>query len=318
MTKVVMTDYQFAVPDLEQQWFAQAGIEFIAAQCQNEAEVLELAHDADGLISSYVEITASLIEKLPRLKCISTLGVGVDHIDVAAAQKAGIAVANVPDAYTEEVATTALAMSLSMVRHLPFLHDSVKQGHWDYLQTGPMRRPSELCLAIAGLGKIGRNFAKLAQPCFGKIVAYDPFLPEEYWPESVERADSLPELLQQADVLSLHMPITVENYHLLNPERLAMMKPGSYLVNVARGELVDAEALKQALDSGHLAGAALDVLACEPPLANDQLVNHGRVLVNPHASFYSEESEREARYKAAHNLIDWVKTGKPNYGIASL
>ncbi|WP_019528916.1 C-terminal binding protein [Dasania marina] len=315
MFKICMTDYQFATPDLEYQWFTQSGIEFVAAQCQNTEQLLSLAKDADGIISSYFKISADIIQQLPKLKCISSLGVGVDHIDLPAAKAAGVMVANVPDAYTEEVATTALAMALSLIRHLPFLHDSVKQGHWDYLKTGCMQRPSEMTLGIAGFGKIGRSFAKLAQPCFGNVIAFDPFLADEHWPPDVQQMTSLLALVEQADVLSLHMPINADNYHLLGRELLAAMKPGSYLINVARGELIDSQALTQALDCGHLAGAALDVLEHEPPLKNDQLVVHPRVLVNPHASFYSTASEREARYKAAHNLITWVKTGQPNYRV---
>jgi D-3-phosphoglycerate dehydrogenase len=312
--KVFMTDFQQADTKLEARMFADAGIEFEAAQCQTAAEVIQAAQDADALIVSYAPVTAEVIAALPKLRFVTTLGAGVDHVDIEAAKNKGIWVSNVPDAYMNEVATTALAMSLALIRHLPFFHDSVTQGHWDYKKTGELRRPSTLTLGIVGMGRIGQLLATLAKPCFRQIVGADPYTPDDAWPANVKRMNHN-ELFQVADVVSLHMPLTDENQQLVNHQLLAKMKPGSYIVNVARGGLIDLQALLGCLNSGHLAGAALDVLPQEPPMIDDPALKHPRLLLTPHSSFYSIESELEACQKAVINILKWAEGDRPPYVV---
>ena len=312
--KVLLTDYQSDDTALEQSLAEAAGLAFAAAQCRTAEEVIAAATGCGALIASYAPITAEVFEALPQLRLVSAIGVGVDHIDTAAAARQGAWVANVPDANANEVATHALAMALSMIRHVPFFDRAVRRGAWDYLATGPLRRPSGLSLGILGLGRIGRELARLAAPTFARVLGHDPWLPDAAWPADV-MPRSLEDLLAESDVVSLHLPLLDGTRALLGAEALARMRPGSYLVNVARGGIVDLDALLAALDDGRLAGAALDVLPVEPPPPDHPILAHPRVLLNPHAAFYSLESEEEARRKAVANVVAWARDGRPVYVV---
>jgi D-3-phosphoglycerate dehydrogenase len=312
--KVLLTDTQQSNTDLERELLQAAGLECAVAQCGTPEEVIEAGQDAEAFVASYAPITEKVFAALPRLRFVTALGVGVDHIDVAAARRHGAWVANVPDANINEVATHALAMALAMIRHIAFFDRAVRAGRWDYAATGPLRRPSTLTLGILGLGRIGRLLAELARPSFKAILGHDPYLSASLWPESVAPRD-LDALFRESDVVSLHLPLTEENRNLVDRERLAAMRPGSYLVNVARGGLVDLDGLLHHLDRGRLAGAALDVLPEEPPPPDHPVMRHPRVLVNPHAAFYSLESEEEARRKAIENVVTWVAEGRPPYVV---
>ncbi len=170
------------------------------------------------------------------------------------------------------------------------------------------------CRVSTSVGRIGRQLAALAQASFGRILGHDPYVTGARWPAGIERAE-LGALFRQSDVVSLHLPLTEESHNLVGHERLAEMRPGSYLVNVSRGGLVDLDALLAHLDSGRLAGAALDVLPQEPPPPDHPILSHPRVLLNPHAAFYSAESEEEARRKAIVNVVTWAREGRPPYVI---
>lgn len=177
-----------------------------------------------------------------------------------------------------------------------------------------MRRPSTLTLGIVGLGRIGQQLAEFAQASFKQILGHDPYLPDPSWPAGIRRME-LTELFRQSDVVSLHIPLTEESHRLVDHELFTQMRPGSYLVNVSRGGLVDLDALLPVLDSGHLAGAALDVLPQEPPPPDHPILKHPRVLLNPHAAFYSVEAEEEVRRKAVLNVLKWAQEDRPPYVI---
>ncbi|MEE8534784.1 MAG: C-terminal binding protein [Kiloniellales bacterium] len=312
--KVLLTDFGYADTKLERQMLAEAGMACAEAQCRTPEEVIRAGHDTDAFVASYAPITREVFAALPRLRFVTALGVGVDHIDVEAARENRVWVANVPDANVNEVATHALGMALALVRHLTFFDRAVRQGRWNYEGTGTLRRPSTLTLGIVGLGRIGRQLARLAEASFGHILGHDPHIPASGWPGGVERSELGP-LFRRSDVVSLHLPLTEENGNLVGHELLGAMRPGSYLVNVSRGGLVDIDALLPLLDSGHLAGAALDVLPQEPPPPDHPILKHPRVLLNPHAAFYSLESEEEARRKAILNILKWAKEGRPPYVV---
>jgi D-3-phosphoglycerate dehydrogenase len=313
--KVLLTDYAQPDTELERTILAEVGLELVTAQCRTPQDVIGAGQGIDAfLVQGAVPVTREVFEALPDLQFISCCGVGVDNVDLEAARSYGVWVANVPDAITEEVATHAFGMALSLVRHLPFFDRAVRAGQWHYQDTGPLRRTGSMTLGILGLGRIGQGLAQLAQPCFGQIVAYDPYLPDSSWPENVDRVE-LADLFQQSNVVSLHTSLTEETRNLVNSQRLAQMPAGSYLVNAGRGALVDLEDLLQALDSGHLAGAALDVLPQEPPPANHPILRHPRVLLSPHAAFYSVEGEEELRRKHALNVAAWAREGRPPYVV---
>jgi D-3-phosphoglycerate dehydrogenase len=312
--KFLITDYQTPDTNLERRMIEDAGHQVIVAQCQTPEDVIQAGHGADAMIASYAPITHDVFENLPNIQCVSTLGVGVDHVDIEAARNKGIWVANVPDSNFTEVASTALAMTLSLVRHLPFLHDSVRRGTWDYAATGPMRRPAHIALGIVGMGRIGRQLATIAKPVFGQIFGHDPYLSPDNWPSWCQRMECQ-EVFERSDIVSLHLPLTDDNKQFVDHGLLNVMRRGSYLVNIARGGLVNVETLVEFLDSGHIAGAALDVLPIEPPIPNDPVLTHPRMIVTPHSAFYSIESEEEGRCKAVMNLLAWAECGRPTYPV---
>lgn len=312
--KVLITDAEYPDLSLERQILEAAGFEVAVAHCRTPGQVIEAGQDAVGLLVQYAPVTAEVLEALPKLRVISRYGVGVDTLDLEAARARGVWVANVPDYGAQEVATHALAMILALVRHLPFYDRQVRQGHWHYLATGTLRRPSTLALGVVGLGRIGRLVATWGQSLFGKVYGCDPYLPEGAWPAGVDQ-EELEELFTRSDVVSLHLPLMPETRGLVNRALLGHMRRGSYLVNTARGGLVVLEDLLWALDEGILDAAALDVLPQEPPPAGYPVLSHPRVLLSPHAAFYSQEAELELRRKAALNIVQWAREGRPAYAL---
>jgi phosphoglycerate dehydrogenase-like enzyme len=295
----------------------QAGWEVRRLGSVDPAAIAEAAADATALCLGCAELDGALLAKLPRLRIVATLSAGHDMVDVEAAAARGVWVANLPDAASEEVATHAFAMAVALVRHLPFLDRHVRAGGWDPPVADPPRLPGALSFGLLGLGRIGRRTAKLARGVFGAVVAHDPHLPAERWPEGAARV-SAPDLTARADVLSLHLPLAPGTPPVADAELLGRMPTGAFLVNVSRGGLVDHRALASALDSGRLAGAALDVLDSEPPPADHPLRDHPRVLLTPHAAFLSERSLVAYPTRQAENVLAWQRTGRPLMPVVEL
>ncbi len=287
-----------------------AGFDVDCALARSDEEVIRAARGATAVLTGDSVVSAVAIASLPDLRIVATCTVGFDHIDLEAARSAGVWVCNVPDAATEEVAVHAMAMALALVRHLPQFDRHVRAGGWDYLATGDLQRPSTLTLGVVGMGRIGRRFAALAQPFFGRVVAHDPYVADDAWPSGVERAE-LDDVFATADLVSLHVALTAESQGLVDRRRLGLMRDHSYLVNVSRGGLVDHDALLAALDSGKLTGAGLDVLSAEPPQPSDPLLSHPRVLLSPHVAFLSIAAERGYYRSQAENVVSWFETGRP-------
>jgi D-3-phosphoglycerate dehydrogenase len=224
--------------------------------------------------------------------------------------------ANSPDYGVGEVSTHALALALALVRNVVGYNRDIALGQWNYLSSGQLRRASEMTLGIVGLGRIGKRMAHVSRNVFKRIVACDPYLIDGDFPAYVERA-SLVGLFEQSDVVTLHTPLNDETRGMIDAPVLARLKPGSYLVNTARGAVVDVADLLAAVDSGILAGAALDVLPVEPVPADSRLLGHPKVILTPHAAFFSVQSEVELRRKAAQNIVSWMKTGRPDYVVVA-
>jgi D-3-phosphoglycerate dehydrogenase len=312
--KALVTDFDFPDLLLERGIFTAAGIEFAQAQCRSEVELIDAAHDSDALLLQYAPVTERVLAALPRVGIVSRYGAGYDTVDTAACARHGVWVANSPDYGVGEVATHALAMALALVRHLAIYDRDVRAGRWSYLSPGPIRRASELTVGILGLGRIGKRFAHLARNCFARVIACDPYLIDGDFPAYVGRV-GLDELFSTSDVVSLHVPLTDETRGMVGARLLAQMRPSSLLVNTARGAIVDVDALLARLDDGALDGAALDVLPVEPLAAGHPLARHPRVLLTPHAAFYSTAAEIELRRKAAQNIVQWATTGRPMYPV---
>jgi D-3-phosphoglycerate dehydrogenase len=255
-----------------------------------------------------------VLAALPQIGLISRFGAGYDTVDPAACARHGVWLSNSPDYGVGEVATHALAMALALMRHLPFYDRDVKSGNWHYLSPGRIRRASGLTVGILGLGRIGKRFAHLARNSFGRVIACDPYIIDGDFPAYVERV-TLPQLFESADVISLHVPLTAETRGMVGGALLDRLRPGAILVNTARGAVVDIDALLAALDSGRVSAAGLDVLPTEPLATDHPLARHPRVLLTPHAAFYSIEAEVELRRKAALNIVQWAKDGRPAYCV---
>jgi D-3-phosphoglycerate dehydrogenase len=313
--RVVITDAEYPdVDDVERPFLEQAGFEVRLAQCRAPEQVIEAGRDADVLLVQYAEITQSVLQALPQVRIVSRFGVGVDNIDLQAAQELGVWIANVPDYGVKEVATHAMGMALALIRHLPFYDRQVRAGGWHYRGTGLVRRPNTLTLGVIGHGRIGSAMAQMALPCFRRVLACDPYLPDSAWPHNVQPVDH-DQVFGQSDVISLHVPLTEETYQMVDRKRLEQMPVGAYLVNTARGAVVNLDDLLEALDSGRLAGAALDVLPQEPPPDDHRILSHPRVLISPHSAFYSAEAEEELRRKTVLNVLEWARVGRPTYVV---
>jgi phosphoglycerate dehydrogenase-like enzyme len=312
--RFLITDHDFPDVDMELAMFQDAGFDAFSAQCRTEDEVIEAARGCQGLLVQYAPVNARVLDARPEIRIASRFGAGFDTIDVEDARSRGVWVANSPDYGVGEVATHALAMALSLVRHLPAFDRDIRAGRWHYSSTGPIPRATELTLGILGLGRIGKRMARLSRACFGRIIACDPYIDDSEFPDFVKRVD-LATLYRDADVLSLHVPLNPQTRGMVGAAAFAAMKPGAILVNTARGAVVDVEALVDALRSRHLQSAGLDVLPQEPLPGDHPLMNDPRVILSPHSAFYSVEGETELRRKAAQNLIDWALTGRPTYVV---
>ncbi len=198
--KIAFTDFVQPDLDLEAGMIAEAGLEMCVADphCQTEQEVIDFvkASGADAIVSLYAPIGKATFEALPNLRVVSVPLVGVDAIDTDAAREAGVWIAHIPDAWVSEVGVHAAAMGLSLIRHLPFYDRAIRENRWDYEETGILHRPSEMTFGILGCGRIGQQAARSAQPSFGRVIAYDPYMPADVWPDWIERVDTLEELFE--------------------------------------------------------------------------------------------------------------------------
>lgn len=314
MAPVLFADHDFPDIDLERELFAAAGVDVVVAQCRTEDEVIAAAKGVRGILLQYAPITERVVSALPDLGIVSRIGAGFDTVDTRACERLGVWVANSPDYGVGEVATHALAMSLALIRNIVAYHRDIQGGRWHYLSSGKLRRASEMTLGIVGLGRIGKRMAHIGRNVFKRVLACDPYLIDGDFPAYVERR-ALADLFAESDVVSLHTPLNDETRGMIDAAVLARMAPGSFVVNTARGAVVNVEAALAALDRGTLAGLALDVLPVEPVPAESALLAHPKVILSPHAAFYSVQAERELRTKAARNLVTWLATGRPDYVV---
>ena len=310
---VLITDFDFPNVQLELDLFNNAGLNVTLAQCKTEDELIAAGQGMDAFLLQYAPANRKVFEALPQLKIVSRFGAGFDTINTADAQACGVWVGNSPDYGMHEVATHALAMALNLSRHLSFYDRDIRAGQWHYLTPGVLKRPSSMTVGILGLGRIGKRFAHIARETFGRVIACDPHIMAYDFPPYVERVD-METLFSTADIISVHTPLNDETRSIVNARVLNLMKPGSYLVNTARGGIINVDDALVALNTGRLGGLALDVLPQEPP-GDHPLVRHPRTILTPHAAFFSQEAEIELRSKAAQNIVTFAQTGKPDYVV---
>ena len=265
---------------------------------------------ADALIVTLQKITGPLLDRAPKCKIVSRLGVGYDTIDIPAATQRGIWVTYVPDYGVDEVSAQAIALLMACMRGVVQHATDTRAGRWNGLNVAPVKRLRDSTTGILGFGRIGRETALKAKGLGMRVLAYDPIIPAEQIAATGCEPASFERVLAESDYVSLHTPLMDSTRHLMNARSLRLMKPTAYLINTARGGLVDVAALVEALDTGVIKGAGLDVLQQEPAGADHPLVRHSKIIVTPHFSFYSEEAVRDLHTRGAEEVVR-ILTGQP-------
>jgi len=322
LPQVIVTDLITEPLDSERR-VLDGHAEVRALNARSQDELAGHLDDADAvMLYHYLRLDRKQIERLKKCRIIARPGVGYDNIDIVAARERGIPVVNVPDYGTEEVADSALGMALTLARGMHFLNSRLRRGigAWNIEQAAPIHRLRGRVFGIIGCGRIG-SAAALRAKAFGfEVVIYDPFIPDGVDKAlGVRRVDQLAELLAQSHIVSLHCPMTPKTRGLIGSREMAQMPRGSFLVNTARGGIVDTAAVVEALAGGHLAGAGIDVLEQEPPAPDSPVIRawrdpnhpaHDRLLLNPHTAYYCEEGCDEFRTKASREILRALK-GEP-------
>jgi D-3-phosphoglycerate dehydrogenase len=314
MKKVLLTDYAWPDPEVERSVIEGAGFSLAVgpAKASPPEAIAELArqHRPAAIMTCWAEVTAPAIQSCPDLEIVARVGVGLDNIDRSAAAAKGAVVTNVPDYCVEEVSDHAVGLLLAWARGIVSFDREVKSGKWD-AAGARLRRVRDLTVGIAGFGRIGRRTAAKMQSFGSRILAYDKYPPGGGFPEGVTGIDSNG-LLAESDALILHLPLTAETRNFIDAASLKRMKPGSLLLNVSRGGLVDNDALLQALEAGLLSAAALDVIEGEPnpPPA---LIGHPGVVATPHIAFASTASVLELRRRSAEEVVRVLTGQRPHH-----
>jgi D-3-phosphoglycerate dehydrogenase / 2-oxoglutarate reductase len=306
--RVLITDYAWPDVSIERQTLSEIGAELVVAEKQDAESLASLAKQCDAIMTNWAKVPRSVIEACTNCQIVSRLGIGLDNIDVAYCTSRGIPVTNVPDYCLIEVAEHALALLLGLSRKIGWYHRQTKQGEYQ-LQSGPrLRRIEGQTLGIVGLGNIGVKLSEKAMGLGLNVVATSRSGKSKLAGVAMV---SLEELLAKSDYISLHTPLTPETRHMFAAEQFKQMKPTAYLINTARGGLIDHAALAAALEAGHLAGAALDVQDPEPPNLAQPPYNDPRVIVTPHAAFVSEESLANLRSRVARQVAARLSGRRP-------
>jgi D-3-phosphoglycerate dehydrogenase len=287
-----------------------AGLRVVDSPSGDEATLSALAVDAVAIMTCFARVTPVVIESARDLRVVGRFGVGVDNIAVDNASTRGIPVTYVPDYCVAEVAEHALALLLSLARSVVRYNNSVKSGAWDLSVGAPLRRIEGRTLGLIGCGRIGSRLATKAAGLGLQVLVYDS-APVE--PPHGARKVSLDELLEQSDFVSLHVPLTPATRAIVDESVLRRMKSTAFLINTARGGLVDTAVLARALSEGWIAGAGMDVLPEEPIAADDPLLKLDNVVLTPHVAFYSEESLADLRRRTTQSVLDVLAGRVPEH-----
>ncbi|NUU16415.1 C-terminal binding protein [Cellulomonas humilata] len=281
-----------------------AGAALVLRQSRTSAELVTHAADADAILVQYAEITAEVMDSLPRLRVVGRYGVGVDSVDVAAATARGIAVCNVPDYGTESVSDHAIGLALAAARGIPRLDRGLRAGAFDLAAVRPLFQTRGRVFGVIGMGLIGTATARKAAGLGYEVIGYD--IAATPGAESFHGFASvgLDELLERAQVVSLHTPLTEVTRHLIGAAQLDAMRSDAILVNTSRGGVVDVDALVEALRTGSILGAAIDVHETEPLPPGHPLTTFDSVVLTPHLAWYTEESYDELKRRTIANVLD--------------
>jgi D-3-phosphoglycerate dehydrogenase len=314
----MITDHGFSSIDLERRVLETAGFTLEEARpiCKTEDDIIERCKGADVLMVQWAPVTRRVMEALPEVRGYVRYGIGVDNIDVRSARELGRMVLNVPRYCLEEVSDHAVTLILSLARRVPQDQAQIARGKWGFTALLPIPAFSDLTLGLVGFGAIARKVSEKAKAFRFKQIAFDPFAPDQIFADhGVQRVDQNT-LLQTADIISLHCPLTNETRHLINAESIARMKLGVLLINTARGALVNEGDLIAALQTGKIVGAGLDVFEKEPVAADSALRTLPNVIATSHAAAVSMRSLSLLQIQAGEAARDMLLGKRPDGALA--
>ena len=308
---VLMTDTIFPDTSIERDEFQKENIDFRLSPSADISTLCEFGKNADALLVVYADVTAQVIQHLDRCKVIVKAGIGYNNIDVEAASKKGIIVANVPDYCHDEVADHTFGIFLSLIRKTCFLDKQVKKGIWDSKLAKNVPQLKGKKFGLLGCGAIGLQVAARAKAFGLNVIGYDPYTSAQIFNRNaIKQVEDFDEFLREVDYLSLHVPLTSETRHIINTFAISKMKSSAVVINTSRGGLIEEEDLFNALVEGRIAGAALDVLEQEPPKRAPVLSKLDNVVITPHTAFLSEDSVIALRAKASQEIVRVIKNGE--------
>ena len=314
---IAVTDSVFPTLDPAKAALARLNPTFRMSKSSGADDILAVAKDADAILVTYAKLPGELLRQLTRCKAIGRFGLGVDNIDLPAAKEKGIAVNYVPDYCIREVSDHTMAMLLALIRKIPLSNKLVQGGRWEMPAVVPIRRIEGTVLGLVGFGNIPRLAAPKAQAFGIKVIAHDPYAKADLFKTANVEGVDLDTLLKTSDYISVHAPLLPATRGLMNAAAFAKMKKGAYVVNTARGPLIDEPALIAALDAGQVGGAALDVVATEPLAKDSRLLGRDNVIVSPHTAFYSIEALEELQTKCAADVARVLSGEKAIYPISA-
>jgi D-3-phosphoglycerate dehydrogenase / 2-oxoglutarate reductase len=312
---IAVTDSVFPSLDPAMAALKRVDPEVRMAKSGSAEDILAVARDADAVLVTYAKLPGDLLRQLKRCKVIGRFGLGVDNIDIPAATECGITVTYVPDYCLHEVSDHAMALLLALARKVPFSDRLVQSGRWEMPAVVPIRRLRGQVLGLVGFGNIPRAVAPKAQAFGMRVVTHDPYVSPQALAAAGVEGVSFERLLEISDFVSVHAPLLPATRGLFDAKAFARMKKGAFLVNTARGPLIDEPALIAALDSGQLGGAALDVVAVEPLAKDSKLMGRDNVILTPHTAFYSIEALEELQTKCATDVARVLSGEKPVYPV---
>ncbi|MEE8472287.1 MAG: C-terminal binding protein [Dehalococcoidia bacterium] len=313
--KVVMTMFRYPGIPADEDAYLKLGAGFAHQPCATEDEIVAAAGEAEAVITAMQPYSRGVIQRLPSLRLISVVGIGFEGVDVAAATEHGVLVANVPDYCQDEVSSHVLALILACNRKLIRIVDAVREGKWDSLEKPrirhdimpPLPRLRGQTLGLVGFGRIARTLTPKAQALGLRVLAHDPFVPRDTARDLGVELMELGELLGESDYVSVHAAQSADNMKLLGQKQFEQMKPTAFLINTARGGLVDEDALCAALSAGRIAGAALDVTDPEPPIPGSPLLDMENVILTAHTAQFSDEAMADLRRGVEENVFSVLR-----------
>jgi D-3-phosphoglycerate dehydrogenase len=311
--KVLITDYVWPSVEPEKAVLAAGDAEVIVAPDGSEETLVELAREVDGILTCFAKVTNAVVRAAERCVVIGRYGVGVDNIDVDTATELGIAVTYVPDYCIPEVSDHVMAMLLAWNRRIVFFDRATKTKGWGTEGLGMrIMRLEGKKLGIVGFGRIGRGVAERARAFGLQVLVADPFVSAEAAQDAGAVKMELPELLAESDFVTLHSPLIPQTQGLMGTDEFAQMRPDAFLINAARGGLIDEDAMYTALTSGQIAGAGLDVLVDLDPPLDHRITQLENVIVTPHTAFFSQEAVLELEERAAGEVVSVFQGKMPD------